>query len=89
MLLGAIPVAAASLGLAVAGVYGHVAPLASAATVALALALGMATAYLVTLRGDREPQTTMLLAGAFTVFGSMAVWSFLTYPDWAPLVGLA
>ncbi len=89
MLLGAIPVAAASLGLAVAGVYGHVAPLASAATVALALALGMATAYLVTLKGDREPQTTMLLAGAFTIFGSMAVWSFLTYPDWAPLVGLA
>jgi len=89
MLLGALPVAAASLGLAVAGVYGHVAPLASAAAVALALALGLATAYLVTLKGDREPQATTLLAAVFTVFGSMAVWSFVTYPDWAPLVGLA
>ncbi len=88
LLLGALPVAAVSVALAVGGVYGHVAPVASAVAVVLALALGMATAYLVTLKGDREPQTTMLLAAVFTVFGSMAVWSFITYPDWAPLVGL-
>lgn len=63
--------------------------MAAVGALVVALILGGAAAFLVTRRGDREAQATMLIAAAVTVFGSAAVWSFVTYPDWAPLVGLA
>lgn len=88
LIVGAMPLLAASVALALTGVYGHTAPVATVAVVAAALLVGLGVAYLVAGRGDREVQANLLIAAALTVFGSVTVWSFITYPAWAPLVGL-
>lgn len=88
LIVGAIPLLAASLALALTGVYGHTAPVATVAVVAAALLVGLALAYLVARSGDRELQANLLIAATLTVFGSVTVWSFITYPAWAPLIGL-
>ncbi len=86
--LGALPVLAAATTLAATGVHGPGASGAAAGGVAVALALGLLAGELAVRGGDREVQATVLLAAATTVFASVATWSFVSYPAWAPLVGL-
>jgi hypothetical protein len=88
-LVGAAPLVVAAAALAVATGYGGRAPLATGATVAASVALGAAAAMLATHKGDREPQATVLVAAVVTVVTGLALWAFVAYPHWAPLVGLA
>ncbi|MBX3141947.1 MAG: hypothetical protein KF875_14410 [Trueperaceae bacterium] len=87
--VGAAPLVVAAAALAVAAGYGGRAPFATGATVAASVALGAAMAALATRKGDREPQATVLIAGVVTVVTGLALWAFVAYPHWAPLVGLA
>ncbi|MFA5551178.1 MAG: hypothetical protein WDA03_06120 [Trueperaceae bacterium] len=58
--------------------------IALAASVVLGLLLG----WLVGRRGDREASGTFTVVGALTTFAGAATFSFLTYKQWGPLVGL-
>lgn len=51
--------------------------------------LGAAVGWLVGRTGDREEHATFIVAGSATVFVAATVWAFLTYAQWAALVGLA
>lgn len=87
--IGGAPLVVAALALAAAANYGGRAPFAAGAAVAASLVVGVAVGVLVTRRGDREPQATILIAGAATALTASALWAFIAYPEWAPLVGLA
>lgn len=51
--------------------------------------LGALTGWLVGRSGDREAQGTFTIAGAVTMLVAATVLSFLTYRQWAALVGLS
>jgi len=88
LVLGALPVVAAGV------VYARsVGPAAGAEpdllTVVAAALFGALVGWLFSRRGDREAQGTMTLAGAVTAFAGVTLWSFLTYKEWAPFIGLS
>jgi len=58
-------------------------------TVVAAALFGALVGWLFSRRGDREAQGTMTLAGAVTAFAGVTLWSFLTYKEWAPFIGLS
>jgi CHASE2 domain-containing sensor protein len=51
--------------------------------------LGALVGWLVGRRGDREAQGTLTVAGAMTTFVGASLWAFLSYKQWAPLLGLS
>lgn len=53
-----------------------------------ALVLGPLAGWLVSRRGDREAQGTFTVVGAVTAFVGATLFAFITYTQWAPLVGL-
>ena len=59
--------------------------------IALAASLvgGLLLGWLIGRRGDREAHGTFTVAGAVAMFAGAAVFSFITYKQWAPLVGLS
>ncbi len=54
-----------------------------------ALAGGLLLGWLFGRSGDREATGTFTVAGAVGVFAAVSVFSFITYKQWAPLVGLS
>lgn len=88
-LVGAVPLVVAAAALALAAGYGQTEPYGTGAAVAASVAAGAALAMLATRAGDREPQATVLIAGTVTIVTGLALWAFVAYPHWAPLVGLA
>ncbi len=56
---------------------------------ASALAAGLLLGWSIGRRGDRETHGTFTVTGALVTFAGAAVFSFLTYKQWAPLVGLS
>lgn len=56
---------------------------------ALAAAGGLLLGWLIGRRGDRETHGTFTVVGAVAMFAAAAVFSFITYQQWAPLVGLS
>lgn len=89
LLVGTVPLLLAGLVGALNLGYGSQAPLSATLEIVAAAALGVVGGWLATLRGDREAQGTVTLTGAITLFASFTVWTFLTYPNWAPTIGLA
>lgn len=88
VVLGLLPLLGAGLLLVRLLGYGADDPLGALLTVGAAALVGVVVGWLATRGGDREAQGTMTLAGATTTFAAFTLWSFLTYNDWAPLVGL-
>lgn len=89
LVIGSVPLLLASLLLALNLDYGAHGPVTAILEVVGAAAIGMITGWLASVRGDREAQGTVTLTGAMTVFAGFTVWSFLTYQNWAPIIGLA
>ncbi len=88
VILGALPVLAGGY------LYARVSGQAAAGTpglgtVLVAALIGALVGWLFSRRGDREAQGTLTLAGALTAFAGITVWSFLTYKQWAPVIGLS
>ena len=54
-----------------------------------ALTGGVLLGWLIGRRGDREANNTFTVVGAVGLFAAMSVFSFITYKQWAPLVGLS
>lgn len=54
-----------------------------------ALAAGLLLGWLIGRRGDRETHGTFTVTGALVTFAGAAVFSFITYKQWAPLAGLS
>lgn len=88
LLAGVVPLALAAFG------YARGFPTAAdmrlmLAALAIALVAGVLLGWLIGRRGDREATGTFTVVGAVTMFGGAAVFSFITFKQWGPLVGLS
>lgn len=54
-----------------------------------ALVVGVLCGWFIGRRGDRELHGTFTVVGAVAMFAGAAVFSFITYRQWGPLVGLS
>lgn len=64
-------------------------PMGAWSVLLAAAVVGVLLGWLIGRRGDREPSATLTLVASMTTFGGTALWAFLTYKQWAPLVGLS